>query len=249
MGRRSEGRCARIESLVSFVLQGAEQTRFLDEGRKNSMRTWSEDHPKARLLERKQEAIKVAARELFLRHGYANTTMEMVAAHANVSIMTLYRHFRGKDVLFEAVIQYLCNEQAKKNASEGLWQGSPSEVLRKMGQRRLAFYLNPEEVALYRVIIGAMEHFPEVGRMYYHLSFEKALEPLSAYLQELDQQGILQVANPHLSAQAFLDLLHGQIVERARLGAGSTPTDEEIEQHIDACVTFFLAAHHAKRPD
>jgi hypothetical protein len=30
------------------------------------MRTWSEDHPKARLLERKQEAIKVAAKELFL---------------------------------------------------------------------------------------------------------------------------------------------------------------------------------------
>ena len=71
------------------------------------MRTWSEDHPKARLLERKQEAIKVAAKELFLRHGYANTTMEMVAAHAGVSIMTLYRHFRGKDVLFEAVIQRL----------------------------------------------------------------------------------------------------------------------------------------------
>ena len=62
------------------------------------MRTWPEDHPKARLLERKQEAIQVAAKELFLRHGYADTTMEMVAAHAGVSIMTLYRHFRGKDV-------------------------------------------------------------------------------------------------------------------------------------------------------
>src|SRR6185437_7456943 len=56
------------------------------------MRTWSEDHPKARLLERKQEAIKEAARMLFLQHGYANTTMEMVAEHAGVSIMTLYRH-------------------------------------------------------------------------------------------------------------------------------------------------------------
>jgi len=75
------------------------------------MRTWPEDHPKARLLERKQEAIKAAAKELFLLHGYASTTMEMVAARAGVSIMTLYRHFRGKDVLFQAVILYLCSQK------------------------------------------------------------------------------------------------------------------------------------------
>ena len=27
------------------------------------------------------------------------------------------------------------------------------------------------------------------------------------------------------------------------------PTGEEIEQHVDACVTFFLAAHHINHPD
>ena len=212
------------------------------------MRTWSEDHPKARLLERKQEAIKVAAKELFLRHGYANTTMEMVAAHAGVSIMTLYRHFRGKDVLFEAVIQRLCNQKAKEG-KEMFWQGNPAEVLRRLGQLRLVYALNPEEIALYQVILGAMEHFPEVGRMYYNLSFERALDRLSAYFQELDRQGSLHIPDPRLSAQTFLTLLQGQIIERARLGAGPAPTNEEIEQHIDACVTFFLAAHHADCPD
>ena len=62
-----------------------------------------------------------------------------------------------------------------------------------------------------------MEHFPEVGRMYYHLTVEKALDRLSAYLQELDRQGSLHIPDPHLSAQAFLTLLQGQIIERARL--------------------------------
>jgi AcrR family transcriptional regulator len=207
------------------------------------MRTWPEDHPKARLLERKQEAIKVAAKMLFLQHGYANTTMEMVAEKASVSIMTLYRHFRGKDVLFQAIMQYLCSQQQVQHDRETLWQGSPSEVLHKLGQVRLAFSLNPDEIALYRVIIGAMEHFPEVGRMYYDLTIEKAIERLSAYFQELDQRGILQVPYPLLSAQAFFTLLQGQVIERARLGAGPAPTSEEIEQHIDACVTLFLAAH------
>src|SRR5579859_4065699 len=134
----------------------------LDQRRRSCMRTWSEDHPKARLLERKQEAIKVAAKELFLQHGYADTTMEMVAAQAGVSIMTLYRHFRGKDILFQAVVEHLCNQQAKRNASETFWEGHPSDVLQKLAALRLAFFFNSEEVALYRVIIGALEHFPAV---------------------------------------------------------------------------------------
>ena len=212
------------------------------------MRTWSEDHPKARLLERKQEAIRAAAKELFLRHGYANTTMEMVAAQANVSIMTLYRHFRGKDILFQAVMQGFCNEHVK-DTSEALWQGEPSEVLHRLGQMRLTFLLSPEETALYRVVIGAMEQFPDVGAMYYHLHFEKKPDRLAAYLQMLDQQGTLSVPHPQRSAQDFLTLLQGQIIERVRLGAIPTPTTEEIEQHIEACVAFFLAAHQIKHPD
>lgn len=212
------------------------------------MRTWSEDHPKARLLERKQEAIKAAAKELFLRHGYANTTMEMVAAQANVSIMTLYRHFRSKDVLFQAVIQRFCARH-ENDISEEFWQGDPSEVLHRIGRRRLAFILDPEEISLYRVIIGALEQFPEVGQTYYHLRIEKQPDLLIAYLQDLDRKGILHVPHPQFSAHTFLTLLQGQIVERARLGAVPAPTNEEIEQHIHACVTFFLAAHQVNQSD
>ena len=93
----------------------------------------------------------------------------------------------------------------------------------------------------------ALEHFPEVG-CYYHQHFEKALEPLSAYLQEQHQQAVLQVPHPRLSAQLFLDVLQGQMIERVRLGAGPAPTSEEIEQHLDACVSFFLAAHQVTPP-
>jgi len=123
-----------------------------------------------------------------------------------------------------------------------------TEVLYKLGQARLNFALNPEEIALYRVVIGALEHFPEVGRTYDHLS-EKALDRLTIYLQELDQQEILQVPQPRFSAQAFLSLLQGPFIERARLGETPAPTNEEIEQHIAACVAFFLAAHSINHPD
>jgi hypothetical protein len=119
-------------------------------------------------------------------------------------------------VLFQAVIQQLCDLHVKKNtAVESIWQGSPAEVLHKVGERRFAFFLNLEEVALYRVIIGALEHFPKVGQMYYDLSFAKTLDLLGAYFQELDQQGVLQIPQPQSSACAFLALLQGQLIARA----------------------------------
>jgi TetR/AcrR family transcriptional regulator, mexJK operon transcriptional repressor len=118
-----------------------------------------------------------------------------------------------------------------------------------VGRWRLTFILDPEEISLYRVIIGALEQFPEVGQMYYHLRFEKQPNLLIAYLQNLDRKGILHVPHPQLSAHTFLTLLQGQIVERARLGVVPAPTSEEIEQHVDACVTFFLAVHQANRSD
>ena len=130
------------------------------------------------------------------------------------------------------------------------WQGDPAEMLRRLGRGRLAHGISAEEVALYQVILGAIEHFPEVGQMYYQLSIERAINPLSAYLQELDRQGSLRVPDPHFSAQAFFALMQGQIIERVRLGIEPAPTNEEIEQYVDACVTFFLAAHRTSNlPD
>ena len=46
--------------------------------------------------------LKVAA-ELFLRDGYAATTVAAVAAAAGVSVETIYKTFRGKPGLIRAI--------------------------------------------------------------------------------------------------------------------------------------------------
>ncbi len=48
-------------------------------------------------------AVLDAARTLFLDLGYANTTMAAVAAHAGVSVETVYKAFRNKPGLVKAV--------------------------------------------------------------------------------------------------------------------------------------------------
>ena len=72
------------------------------------MRSWSDDHPKAKLMAGKRALILKAAREAFLTAGFGGASMEAIAAAAGVSIMTLYRHARTKDDLFEAVVSEAC---------------------------------------------------------------------------------------------------------------------------------------------
>jgi AcrR family transcriptional regulator len=45
-------------------------------------------------------AIRSAAADLFLRHGYDGTTMEAIAEAANVSVRTVFRYFPTKEDLF-----------------------------------------------------------------------------------------------------------------------------------------------------
>src|SRR5690625_7265671 len=49
--------------------------------------------------ERTHAALRTAALELFLAHGYDATSTARIAAHAGVSEMTLFRHFPAKDAL------------------------------------------------------------------------------------------------------------------------------------------------------
>jgi AcrR family transcriptional regulator len=48
-------------------------------------------------------ALVDAARELFARDGYADTSLDAVAAKARVTKGAVYHHFHGKPQLFEAV--------------------------------------------------------------------------------------------------------------------------------------------------
>lgn len=69
-----------------------------------------------------QEAIQAAAVRVFARHGFAATNMRQVAAEAGLSTGSIYRHYSGKEQLFQHLLT---------QASAGL--AAASERLRKNG--------------------------------------------------------------------------------------------------------------------
>ena len=64
--------------------------------------------------------LVLAARQLFGRQGYADTSLDEVVAKARVTKGALYHHFRGKDDLFAAVYEQVQHEVSDRVVAEFL---------------------------------------------------------------------------------------------------------------------------------
>ncbi len=74
--------------------------------------------------------IVEAATELFATLGYDGTSIEAVLQAAGVSKGSLYHHFDGKDVLFEAVLDRMTERIEAALAAAAVGVTSPTELLR-----------------------------------------------------------------------------------------------------------------------
>ena len=104
-----------------------------------------------------------AAVELCVKQGYENTTVEQIAAAAEISTRTFSRYFATKDAVFVAVLDDLANEVALELTSQPRNLG-PMEALRaahmavlERASRRPLEGLTSDRVALILRIINASD--------------------------------------------------------------------------------------------
>jgi TetR/AcrR family transcriptional regulator len=53
-----------------------------------------------------RDEIVSAATDLFARHGYEGTSMQMIADQAEISVGKLYLHFEGKEDIYRSVVEF-----------------------------------------------------------------------------------------------------------------------------------------------
>ena len=140
------------------------------------MKKWSADNPKAALMETKRAAIVAAARESFLQNGYSQASMDGIAGAAGVSVKTIYGHFKDKKELFSAVMQAVCRSQGAPQRPQDeaaiparfpWFTDATQQGLVEAGKEYLRHLLAPEQLALYRVVKGAMFHHLILYRVYF----------------------------------------------------------------------------------
>lgn len=104
-----------------------------------------------------------AAAGLFLRDGFAATSIEAIATAAGLSKRTLYARFPGKEAVFLAVVQRLIGTWL--TGFDAAVEAAPSleAALLAAGQRMLAVALTPPALALHRLMVSEAQRFPELA--------------------------------------------------------------------------------------
>ncbi|MGQ7296975.1 TetR/AcrR family transcriptional regulator [Quadrisphaera sp. KR29] len=125
-------------------------------------------------------AIRTAANELFLRDGFAGTTVRAIADRAGITAALVIRHFGSKEALFLEVM------------TQGLWSSAPERADAPAGLRRggMAGALGGSVHELGRALVGyvideaAQEH-SQIREVYVALSRAADLPEVRARLDEV----------------------------------------------------------------
>lgn len=193
----------------------------------------------------KREAILQAAKELFLSLGYANTSMDAVAAAANVSKLTVYNHFTDKQTLFTAAVMATCHAQLPDLIFELPDEADPHEVLLTIARGFQTLISSDEAVKLSRLIMALGSQDPGFGEYFYNAGPERVLAGMKALLQQMDQRGLLKIDNPLRAAEHFFCLVKGAPDYRLLLGCAPPLNDDEAETHVQDVVGVFIRAFRA----
>ncbi len=195
----------------------------------------------------KRQAILAAASRLFLAHGFAETSMDAVAAAAGVSKITVYAHFASKESLFQAIVRARCETYNRPARFAAYVDLPPRRALAEIGRNFLALLLHPEVLRLYRVIGAEAARRPKVARLFHEAGPERGLELVADYFRRAAARGHFTLDDPERAADEFLALLKGRLHFRATLNLRPRPSREQIEAHVQRSVAMILRAYTPAR--
>jgi len=184
-------------------------------------------------------AILTAARRLFTKQGYANTSLNDVVALAGGSKATVLKYFRNKAGLFAAVIADV-SQRFVAAARLADIQGTPAQVLQAYGEVVLRFYLANDSMVAYRGVVAEGHRYPAMARAFYLQGHTLVEAALAERLQAWRRSGLADTAGGLDDADLFLHLLRAGLYEQRLLGIRRPPTQKEISATIARAVQVFL---------
>lgn len=159
-----------------------------------------------RQTDRKREAIIQAAISEFRSQGFDATSMDKIAATAEVSKRTVYNHFPSKDELFTAILLQLWKSAASQHELKYQQERALKEQLVDFLKGKMRMLCDENFMDLARVAVAATIHTPDRARdMVEKLNNQEG--GIIAWIKAAQADGKLKVGDPHLMG----DMLQGQL--------------------------------------
>ena len=198
--------------------------------------------PVQRLTDRKREAIIQAAIAEFRDNGFKITSMDKIAARAEVSKRTVYNHFPSKDELFAEILAQLWESSHEQMELEYRSDQALREQLCELMASKMAMLNESSFMDLARVAIAETIHSPERAREMVSKLGERE-EGVSVWIRAAQADGKLKPADPAFAGHQLQALLKA-FAFWPQITMGQAPLSVEMQQQVvDSAVDMFLAQY------
>jgi len=198
--------------------------------------------------ERSSAAIILAAKAVFLREGY-QASIDSIVREVGIARQTLYNHFKDKKALFKAVIEMVAGETMRELRSLSLAADVDlHEALRRFGEAYMHGMLDPENLAMTRLISSAIQEFPAAGKIAYEVGSERSIAALAAYLDGQRKAHRIRCSSPKLIAESFFGALVGPARFRYLLGVHVESSPMQRREYVAEIVNLYVQGLHYRTP-
>ena len=199
--------------------------------------------PRARA---KRDQIREGAQRVFLERGFAGTSTDAIASEAGVSKQTLYVYYASKEDLLVDVMRHLIHDdpQNRLPGMEGEALETPDEVRRVLSflaQRLIANLMQPDYLALIRVVIAETPRLPQLGSLFRSALPERVLANVSAILEGAQQSEAIEAVDREAASRMFVGALLTYAIYNGLLVGDGLPQPPASER-IEAVVDLFMKA-------
>lgn len=179
----------------------------------------------------RRQQILTEATVLFTTHGYDGTSIRVIAKSCGITEAAIYRHFEGKENLYESVIALKAQQHdIRENLAQEACKGSIEDVLTFVADHILS--LAEKDPQLMQLMFRNSFQNGPVARVL----FEEVRLPYIAFLsRELDERqlsGEVRKVESYTSARCFV----GMVMDCAlNTGVWTSITNQEFKAHNVIC--------------
>jgi AcrR family transcriptional regulator len=202
--------------------------------------------PQLRPDDETRQIIYEAARHEFAAGGYATTSTETVARRAGVSTKTLYRLVPNKAALFEGMV----SDRLDRFLSDfSLHVTEDADIETGLNAALLAvtdLALDPEVVALQRIILQETSQFSELAVAFYNNGIVRTAAALANWLRIQARSGRIDLDNADEAAGILIGMVTHAPQRAAIFGGVKLPSRAQTRVRVARCVALFLRGCEAQ---
>lgn len=167
-----------------------------------------------------KDVFLIEALKLFAQKGYEAVSVAEIAREVNVSAPALYKHYKSKQDLFDAICER--SNRGYEEQMEQMWPDYPKnsdeferfaaldeDALVEHAKKMLEHTLHDEYPALFRKMMTVEQfHIPKLAQMYNDRYVGLQIESHTRLFEKLMEIGYMRKADPEVLAMEFVSPLN-----------------------------------------